>query len=442
MDEDQSKNKINTDSFFDQISTIDQIANTALSNSNNLQSQLNAVQLDLQRLIQSLQMNFDSSIGSIQNQINEVTNVIVDDQRMKMKEIEMREEQIFAEEDALQKQKPRLFGEGPFTPDNNNFQKFIRDTQQKPKRLPILPSIALGGILGLSNIGGNIGGNNEGDTSSDSNNNVDNSQTASIENGNVAASKETGSMLGIDKISSQGFDTSNFEVGTFGSQGFDTSNFEVGTFGSQGFDTSNIEAGAFSEVTGLDIVRESLLDLETVFRDSISSEGIKTNLEGFAKGFSKDKSELKNIKNIIINTVFEKLTGGESGRSQASETVDKNINKMIETLPDAVNKFSDFLDSDKIKSGMDKFKEIIPEISSQFDYKETSNDGQLTDSVINLPPEIIEGSNEVVNEEPITRRGDLRVTSEFDGIKSPSSTVTAINISEGNSIFNLNLTGN
>ena len=411
MDEDQSKNKINTDSFFDQISTIDQIANTALSNSNNLQSQLNAVQLDLQRLIQSLQMNFDSSIGSIQNQINEVTNVIVDDQRMKMKEIEMREEQIFAEEDALQKQKPRLFGEGPFTPNNNNFQKFIRDTQQKPKRLPILPSIALGGILG-SNIGGNIGGNNEGDTSSNSNNNVDNSQTASIENSNVATSKETGSMLGIDKISLQGFDT------------------------------SNIEAGAFSEVTVSDIVRENLLDLETVFRDSISSEGIKTNLEGFAKGFFKDKSELKNLKNIIINTVFEKLTGGESGRSQASETVDKNINKMIETLPDAVNKFSDFLDSDKIKSGVNKFKEIIPEISSQFDYKETSNDGQLTDSVINLPPEIIEGSNEVVNEEPITRRGDLRVTSEFDGIKSPSSTVTAINISEGNSIFNLNLTGN
>lgn len=409
MDEDQSKNKINTDSFFDQISTIDQIANTALSNSNNLQSQLNAVQLDLQRLIESLQMNFDSSIGSIQNQINEVTNVIVDDQRMKMKEIEMREEQIFAEEDALQKQKPRLFGEGPFTPDNNNnFQKFIRDTQQKPKRLPILPSIALGGILGLSN----VGGNNQSDTSSDSNNNVDNSQTASIENGNVAASKEMGSMLGINEISSQKFDTSNFE------------------------------AGAFSEVTFSDIIRESLLDLETVFRDSISSEGIKTNLEGFAKGFSKDKSELKNIKNIIINTVFEKLTGGESGRSQASETVDKNINKMIETLPDAVNKFSDFLDSDKIKSGMNKFKEIIPEISSQFDYKETSNDGQLTDSVINLPPEIIEGSNEVVNEEPITRRGDLRVTSEFDGIKSPSSTVTAINISEGNSIFNLNLTGN
>ena len=398
MDEDQSKNKINTDSFFDQISTIDQIANTALSNSNNLQSQLNAVQLDLQRLIQSLQMNFDSSIGSIQNQINEVTNVIVDDQRMKMKEIEMREEQIFAEEDALQKQKPRLFGEGPFTPDNNNFQKFIRDTQQKPKRLPILPSIALGGILGLSNVGGN--------------NQVDDSQTASIENGNVAASKETGSMLGIDEINSQGSDTSNFE------------------------------AGAFSEVTFSDIIRESLIDLETVFRDSISSEGIKTNLEGFAKGFSKDKSELKNIKNIIINTVFEKLTGGESGRSQASETVDKNINKMIETLPDAMNKFSDFLDSDKIKSGMDKFKKIIPEISSQFDYKETSNDGQLTDSVINLPPEIIEGSNEIVNEEPITRRGDLRVTSEFDGIKSPSSTVTAINISEGNSIFNLNLTGN
>ena len=53
MDEEQPKKKITLNNFFDQIVEIDQIANAALSNSNNLQSQLNAIQLDLARLIQT-----------------------------------------------------------------------------------------------------------------------------------------------------------------------------------------------------------------------------------------------------------------------------------------------------------------------------------------------------------------------------------------------------
>ena len=69
MDEEQPKKKITLNNFFEQIVEIDKVANMALSNSNMVQSQLNAIQLDLKRLIESLQINFDSGVQNIQNQI-------------------------------------------------------------------------------------------------------------------------------------------------------------------------------------------------------------------------------------------------------------------------------------------------------------------------------------------------------------------------------------
>ena len=52
-----------------------------------------------------MQVNFDSGVQNVQTQINEVTNVIVDDQRIKQSETDaLEEEQIFAQEDQLQKQ--------------------------------------------------------------------------------------------------------------------------------------------------------------------------------------------------------------------------------------------------------------------------------------------------------------------------------------------------
>ena len=69
-----------------------------------VQSQLNTIQLDLKRLVESLQVNFDSGVQNVQTQINEVTNVIVDDQRIKQSETDALEQQIFAQEDQLQKQ--------------------------------------------------------------------------------------------------------------------------------------------------------------------------------------------------------------------------------------------------------------------------------------------------------------------------------------------------
>jgi len=66
-----------------------------------------------------------------------------------------------------------------------------------------------------------------------------------------------------------------------------------------------------------------------------------------------------------------------------------------------------------------------------------SDNSQMGDSVINLPPEIIEGSNQVVNEESSRRRGD--VVAGPDPVKSPDSPLLVINISESNSKQSLNL---
>ena len=104
MDEEQPKKKITLNNFFGQIVEIDKVANMALSNSNMVQSQLNTIQLDLKRLVESLQVNFDSGVQNVQTQINEVTNVIVQEQGIKKSETDALEEQIFAQEYKLQKQ--------------------------------------------------------------------------------------------------------------------------------------------------------------------------------------------------------------------------------------------------------------------------------------------------------------------------------------------------
>ena len=89
--------------FFDKVAEIDQIANTALSKSTAVQSELSRVQMDLRSLIESLQINFDSGMQNVQTQINEVTNVVIEEQEIRKSETEALQEQIFAQEDQLQK---------------------------------------------------------------------------------------------------------------------------------------------------------------------------------------------------------------------------------------------------------------------------------------------------------------------------------------------------
>ena len=132
MDEEQPKKKITLNNFFEQIDEIDKVANMALSNSNMVQSQLNAVQMDLKRLIESLQVNFDSGVQNVQNQINEVTNVIVQEQTIKKSETDALEEQVFAQEDQLQKQTKGQKAK-PTSSDGNLLQRAASSIQNKAK---------------------------------------------------------------------------------------------------------------------------------------------------------------------------------------------------------------------------------------------------------------------------------------------------------------------
>jgi len=441
MDEEQPKKKITLNNFFDQIVEIDQIANAALSNSNNLQSQLNAIQLDLARLIQTLQVNFDSGVQNVQTQINEVTNVIVDDQRMKRDEIESKQEQVFAEEDISQKERPRDLLMGPFDPSRVDTQKISGDVDKKVKgSLPLIPALALGGAL--ANLGGSVAG--------DVSESLDNSQ-----NNNEVKKNTPGSAFENDKgvpyVNSNPSDNkrgSTFEY----NKTEKIKNYSFKNSLIDGLQTIkgiiDLPADLLKSTTGIDFQRPFFRSEGGDVTEGKSYVVGEKGLELFIP-----KGDGTIIPNIIMRTVFERLTGGEKGRTEGVKSINREINKMTESLPRAVNKFSDFLESGKIESGINKlsdilevgetesgakvFKNLLPELKNKFDYKELSDNSQVGDSVINLPPEIIEGSNQVVNEESSRRRGDVAVGP--DPVKSPDSPLLVINISESNSRQNLNL---
>ena len=79
-----------------------------------------------------MQVNFDSGVQNVQTQINEVTNVIVDDQRIKQSETDALEQQIFAQEDQLQKQ---VKGQKvkPTSSDGNLIQRTVSSIENKSK---------------------------------------------------------------------------------------------------------------------------------------------------------------------------------------------------------------------------------------------------------------------------------------------------------------------
>ena len=150
MDEEQPQKKITLSNFFEQIVEVNKVANAALTNSNSLRSQLNAVQLDLKRLVESLQVNFDSGVKNVQTQINEVTNVIVDDQRIKQSETDALEQQIFAQEDQLQKQV-----KGQKSKPTSEFGNIQKQNVADKSRSGLLGLGLLGGFSALS-LGSNL----------------------------------------------------------------------------------------------------------------------------------------------------------------------------------------------------------------------------------------------------------------------------------------------
>ena len=86
--------------------------------------------------------------------------------------------------------------------------------------------------------------------------------------------------------------------------------------------------------------------------------GVIKNLQGIAQDASKN-IDPKALKNKVVNTVFDKLTGGAEGREKGINKIQGKINKMSTDMPKAFDKFEKFLGSGKIEKGMGKLNDKL-----------------------------------------------------------------------------------
>ena len=108
MDEEQSKNKIDVNSFFERVDSVEKVAGSALSKSNSVMGVANANKL----LIESLQF----SVEAMQTQIRDIANYIVIEKKL---EKDLKEDRLLEEQDAQQKKdfENKLLGlKGPAGP--------------------------------------------------------------------------------------------------------------------------------------------------------------------------------------------------------------------------------------------------------------------------------------------------------------------------------------
>ncbi len=430
MDEEQPKKKITLNNFFEQIVEIDKVANAALSNSNNLQTQLNSVQVDLKRLIESLQINFDSGVQNVQTQINEVTNVIVDDQRMKRDQIESSEDQVFAEEDRLQKQKKPLLGMGSFDPSKLGMKQMSGDVSEKVKgSLPLIPALALGGAA-LS-MGGDIGKNlveNKGFNLKETFNLKKRIQDSGLLTNpfpnlfkfNKKEEKVEKSEIKNDKISQ----IKKIKYPVYTGKAVEKE------------ETKKIVPTNISSVTNTNILKE-------VVNEKVSNDGVPENfdaeehfktiqftVENNEEPTALEKGPLKpfnrfdpeNYRNTIEKLVAE---NGEDKRSEITAAIMKEveIRKKVLSTP------KDYHPLFKPPGGYKKVP-TLEEVNAAYE-KGVTLDGGVT---------VIGGETEVVNQESGNGRGGVLV--DTDSVKSASSSVVVINLSENNSGQNLNLAYN
>ena len=426
MDEEQPKKKITLNNFFEQIVEIDKVANAALTNSNVVQSQLNAVQLDLKRLIESLQVNFDSGVQNVQNQINEVTNVIIQEQEIKKSETDALEQQIFAQEDQLQKQ---VKGKKATSPDDNLMQKSMSSVKDKSKSA-LLAAGLLGGSFLLAGL-----------KPPKSNKDKDKDKNNQDNNKSLGFMGFTEKNVGDDAFGfGSPFDT-DLGIGDnafgFGSP-FDT-DLGIGdnAFGFGSFDTTEIIKNVIDEKSGdVSVKQQLLLTLEE--RANEIDDEIKLNKELLLeKDVSSITAERKTIEEAINNLKLDKNDNKFGGNDYLQKL---NNTTSIEPILNNISKIGDgALFDDIVNSREDK----ISAADNGFGYGNFDtnifkvNDDNTSNDIIDGGTTIIEGKNEVVNENISSgqSRGEVRVDDAV--IKSTNSPILSIAMAEGNSLNNL-----
>jgi hypothetical protein len=424
MDEERPKKKITLNNFFEQIVEIDKVANMALSNSNMVQSQLNAVQMDLKRLIESLQVNFDSGVQNVQTQINEVTNVIVQEQQIKKSETDALEQQIFAQEDQLQKQ---VKGKKTTSSDGNLIQKAMSSIKDKAKSNLLAAGLFGGSFLlaGLKPPKSNEDKDNQDDDKS------------------LGFTGFTEENVGDDAFGfGSPFDT-DLGIGDdafgFGSP-FDT-DLGIGddAFGFGSFDTTEIIKNVINEKSGdVSVKQQLLLTLEE--RANEIDDEIKLNKELLLeKDVSSITAERKTIEEAINNLKLDKNDNKFGGNDYLQKL--KNTTSIEPILNNISNIGDGGLFDDIVNSREDK----IAAADNGFGYGNFDtnifkiNDDDTSNNVIDGGTTIIEGNNEVVNEDISSGQGRGEVATDVSIVKSSNSPVSAVAIAEGNSLNHLTI---
>ena len=431
MDEEQPKKKITLNNFFEQIVEIDKVANMALSNSNMVQSQLNAVQMDLKRLIESLQVNFDSGVQNVQNQINEVTNVIVQEQTIKKSETDALEEQVFAQEDQLQKQvKSKKIGESSF----NLFKNVVDPQIQNQARANLL-------AIGLLGLGGSIGGLMQSSTKKDYEKNREKNRKKDNELDLYTEDKSQGSGF------LSGFTEENVGDTAFGfGSPFDTDTVGDDAFGFGGFDSTEIIKNITDEKS--ESGKKQLLLMLEKEGDRIENQFELNKQLLLEKDVSSITAERNTVEEAINNLKLNKKDNKFGGNDYLQKLIkDKNIkinsNEGITSILNDISKIGDGELFDNIVNPRDKVQSdsSYSSYTTNTVYNQPMNFDDVSVSKNNLidgGTTIIEGGTEVVNEPVIgNQRGE--VIADSPSLKTANSPVTAIVLSESNSIKNLSI---
>mgnify|MGYP001448532096 CR=1 FL=1 len=148
MDEEeleQSNKKITIDNFFESISSVDEVANRALQQS---QENFNLVSVN-SNLLQGL----EESIQLIESDIQQITNYFIVQQDQRRKQLEIREQELSKRQDISQKQiGDKLQDVTPFEDRPRNFGESLRQGAVNLAQDITRPFIGPGIVLGLSGL--------------------------------------------------------------------------------------------------------------------------------------------------------------------------------------------------------------------------------------------------------------------------------------------------
>ena len=490
MDEDQPKKKITLNNFFEQIVEIDKVAQTALTNSNNLELQFKSIQLDLTRLVQTL-----SAFDPIQTQLSQVTNIIVQNQIDRGLALDQKEKEVFAAEDKKQKTLEskkedkkgidELKEESLSDQVKNRLKESVKDIREEISKsgtlglgLASLGAYGVGSAMGDRNIGSNLLGvadfllrdatdfDNLGRPGLDvdkkynggevfgKRNDIDTVPTLLTKGETVASKSETKRMKqsGFTSISGLLSFLENMRKKMFNNFG----NKKDISYTAE--DYAVAAAIATEGGTGL-----SATDIQQVIQNRVESDRYPNNrievlaAPGQFEGvFTRNIGEFKKINNL-------KSAAKWSGRPEshiAQILKDMHNSNYIADSSKNVNRALEFRGSPEtvlmVNSDDNPYNNIIANdkgiIPNTF-YRGGSTDNQflidpkqdplhdriapidLQASNIILPPQIVQGTNQTISDGG--SRGDVRVSS--DSVESTKSPIQSISIAEFNSIENLNI---